>query len=578
MKCQTKLFLLTIFGLAVICAPGILAAGDDSSPHAAAGPFAIRGTLPWHNFLCGPSAWNEDDYRVYLDGLKAQGLNLVAFHNYTGGAQRYHCYVEPMIRVSGYDVLPEATFDTSLTARWGYRPLRVADFAFGTARLFQLPPGAEAFGADCMLKANNNAERYQKAQALMRRVMEMAHERGIQFAMGFEVGVHPPEFASVVPQDTILQYNGVVLKPESPAARLLLRNTIDDILAAYPGIDQIWLWQQEHSFLSGDHHWTESYIRLAYDYIKSRAPSVRVVISGWGGGKQLPEMLAHLDRTLPQDIIFTCLNPDGGASPHAPAMANIARHRTVWAIPWLEEDGRMWHLQMSVHAVLKNVEKARADRLQGVLAIHWRTEDVRASLAAFAQASGDPDHTTTVEQFYAADCRRQYGRAAEKELAPLLAKMDREGWLGGVGSPEFYPYDPCGWGMLSDLQRERIQGALAQIEKVRQQTSQGPQQANLQWLADNLRFFLQLDEVGRKMQPAYRLRERWLTGQIDKERLPAEAAAAAKTLGEAPIRQLFETFVRRVRSQGERGVLSSLNQRLWLQYRDLEQFLLEIKK
>jgi hypothetical protein len=45
------------------------------SPAAAAegqSAFAIRGTLPWHNFLSGPTAWNEGDYRAYLDDLAAR--------------------------------------------------------------------------------------------------------------------------------------------------------------------------------------------------------------------------------------------------------------------------------------------------------------------------------------------------------------------------------------------------------------------------------------------------------------------------------------------------------------------------
>jgi len=349
------------------------ACGYSNTDVAAAEPFAIRGTLPFHNFLCGPSAWNEEDYRHYLDGMKAQGLNLVVFHNYTGGAQRYHTYVEPMIRVTGYDVLPEATFDTSFTARWGYRPMKVRDFAFGTERLYHLPTGAEAFGADCMLTARDNEDRYVKAQALMRRVMEMAHERGIQFAMGFEFGVHPPEYASILPQDSILQHNGVILNPDTPAARLLLRNILDGILAAYPGIDQIWLWHHEHNFMApGDHSWAESYIRLAYEHLHAKSPKTQLVISGWGSGQQLPSLLTQLDQTLPPEVVFTCLNPDFGRSVHVPILAEIAKHRTVWTIPWLEGDCNLWHLQLSADAVLKNVRKARADNLKGVIALHWR--------------------------------------------------------------------------------------------------------------------------------------------------------------------------------------------------------------
>ena len=110
--------------------------------------FAVRGTLPFHNFLSGPTAWNEEQYRAYSDRLAALKLNLVSFHCYTGGAERYVTYVEPMVRIKYRDVLPDAAFDTSMTARWGYRPLAVKDFAFGTGKLFDLPDGAQAFGAD----------------------------------------------------------------------------------------------------------------------------------------------------------------------------------------------------------------------------------------------------------------------------------------------------------------------------------------------------------------------------------------------------------------------------------------------
>lgn len=134
-----------------------------------ASPFTIRGTLPWHNFLSGPTAWNEEDYRAYLDDMAAKKLNFIGFHNYTGGAERYAPYVEPMIRMSYRNVVPETGFDTSTTARWGYRPLAVKDFAFGTDKLFHLPQGAKAFGADCATTALTNEDRYGKAHELMRK-------------------------------------------------------------------------------------------------------------------------------------------------------------------------------------------------------------------------------------------------------------------------------------------------------------------------------------------------------------------------------------------------------------------------
>jgi len=112
--------------------------GGNPTPPGRTQGLAVRGTLPWHNFLSGPSAWNEDDFRTYLDGLAARKLNFVGFHCYTGGAERYALYVEPIVRNEYRDVVPEATFDTSLTIRWGYRPLAVKDFAFDNGQA--VPP------------------------------------------------------------------------------------------------------------------------------------------------------------------------------------------------------------------------------------------------------------------------------------------------------------------------------------------------------------------------------------------------------------------------------------------------------
>jgi hypothetical protein len=87
----------------------------------AAEPFEIRGVLPWHNFLCGPTAWNKADYEAYLDNCKAEGINFIGFHNYTGGGERYATYVEPMVRISYRGIVPQAMLDNSLSCRWGAR-------------------------------------------------------------------------------------------------------------------------------------------------------------------------------------------------------------------------------------------------------------------------------------------------------------------------------------------------------------------------------------------------------------------------------------------------------------------------
>ncbi len=562
--------------------------------------FPVRGTLPWHNFLSGPTAWNEEDYRQYLDRLKDLDLNLVVFHCYTGGAERYAPYVEPLIRIEYRDVVPLASFDTSLTARWGYRPLAVRDFAFGTSKLFDVPEGAKAFGARCAVLARDNEDHYRRAQQLMHRVLEMAHARGIEMAMGFEFGIHPPEFASIVPPGSWIR-GAMLPDPTHPASIEILRATIDDILRAYPDIDWIWLWLHEHTMhvgqakMSGGFQalyekesplfgetgdddakftgvWSLAYIRQAHAHIRQKAPKVKIAISGWGGGAQLPAIMQGLDKALPKDIVFTCLNPNQGWSAQPQFLAEIARNRTVWAIPWLEGDRQLWHLQPRVTLMREQVKLAHEQKLDGVIAIHWRTEETRLNLDTFARFVNNPADPATVEDIYQEDCERRFGKEAGSQLAPILARADREGWLNGPDSPEYFPYDPQ-WGRVDEELKNRLNDLIATVEKLREQTRNPLYRANLDWRAADFKFTLLLDQVSRQIEPAYRLKNEWFLGELDSNQFASHRKTALAALEAAPIEKLFETYANRVRSRGELGVLSSLNQKLWLQYRELRDFL-----
>ena len=555
-------------------------------------PFPVRGTLPWHNFLSGPTAWDEDQYREYLDWMKKLDLNFLALHCYTGGSERYASYVEPMIRIEYRNVLPEAGYDTSLTARWGYRPLALPDFPFGLAGMFPAPPGSRAFGSKAAVQARTNSERYDRAQALIRRVIEMAHQRGIHVAVGFEFGVYPPELYSVVPVDSYL-HASLLPDPTHPASIEILRLTIDDILKAYPGLDWVFLWHQEmepsgaetelspafKALLVRDGHLFSpksafsgvralAYIREAQQYLAWRSPKTRLAIGGWGGGTQLPSILTGLDRGLPKNIVFTCLNPSQGDAPQPDFLAEIAKNREVWAIPWLEGDGRLWHPQPKVSRLREHVRLARRQGLQGVLAIHWRTQDARSNMEAFAQFAHDPENAPSVEQFYAHDCRKQFGEPAALKLAPLLARMDQEHWLDPLRSPVYYPYEPS-WGRLDASLRQRLEETLKIIE-ARMPGAGDAETGNLKWLAANYRFVLLLDKVSEDLEPAYRLKDDSLRGITPAAARIAECHARLEA---APVEQLLRTYASRVRSRGELGVLSSLCQRVWLEYVELRDFL-----
>ncbi|MBN2091322.1 hypothetical protein JW964_17050, partial [candidate division KSB1 bacterium] len=69
------------------------------------------------------------------------------------------------------------------------------------------------------------------------------------------------------------------------------------------------------------------------------------------------------------------------------------------------------------------------------------------------------------------------------------------------------------------------------------------------------------------------LREEVLTGMSQVIVSEQQKKSALEILKKAPIKDLFETFCKRLRSRGELGVLSSMNQRLWREYWLLMEFL-----
>jgi hypothetical protein len=567
-------------------------------------PFAIRGVLPWHNFLSGPSAWNIGDYEKYLDDCKEKQINFIGFHCYTGGGQRYVTYVEPMIKIAYKNILPEASLDNSLTDRWGYEPLPIKKFAFNTAKLF--PANAAAFGSDCSVLSTNKDEHYRCTQALMKDVMQMAHARGMQTAMGFEFGVHPPEFFSLYEDGLYWEGTGSMIpNPAHYQAVEILYATIDNILETYPEVDWIWLWLNEHSFFGFDAEvalknppfkslydrysslfeganssqkligvWSLQYIKLAYDHIKKVAPGKRVLIGGWGGGNQLPPILRGLDKGLPPDIVFSCLNPGMGQYPQPKFIADIAAHRKFWSIPWLEGDHQLWHYQPRVKIIEEQVKLARTMDLDGVIAIHWRTEEVKANLEAFSRFALNPDDSATVRDIYRTYLERECGMQAAKGLTPLFTELDEEMWLANSSSPEYYLYTPD-WGRLDTAGRKKLQGMLSALENADRGTSDKRSKKNLQWFKANFEFTLLLDEVGRKLEPAYLLRKRHYDTDTrpDQKKMASDVAIAQKSLDEAPLEKLFAVYASRVRSRGELGELSSMNQKLFNEYNELRNFL-----
>lgn len=588
---------LLIFTLCLISSMGISQAQT----------FEIRGVLPWHNFLSGPSGWNEADYEAYLDDCREKQINFIAFHNYTGGGERYFNYVEPMIKIAWKNVLPEAFFDNGSTARWGYLPLPINEYPFGTQKLFASSVENKYFGADCAVQAQTLDERYEKAQGLMRKVLDMAHEREMQMAMGFEFGVAPPEYASIRTRGDMywMGKGSLLYNPFNADATGILYSTIDNILESYPGIDWIYLWLNEHCMFGIDTEdalknkamaayynenaafysseitnealtflgvWSQAYIQKAYDYIKIKAPSTKIVIGGWGSEDQMALLLKGLHQSLPGDIVFSMLNPNQGQKGHPSFFREIARERKIWSIPWLEGDASLWHLQPRVQSMTRQVLQSAGDSLNGVVAIHWRTEEVRHNFEAFSTTAFNPEYVLSTYESYKEYCSRIYGKHASKKLAPLLTHLDTTGILSNIRSPVYFAYEPT-WGRLRQEQKTEIATLISAIDECIRVENEGELINNLEWLRASYQFSLLLNDVGVAMEPAWIIREDYLSARKAADLDESRRNEAILMLKQAPIEEMIRVFSSRVRSRGELGELSSIIQRVWNEYLMLSSFL-----
>ena len=564
--------------------------------------FKVKGMLPWHNFLCGPSAWNIEDYEKYLDRCQEEGINFIGFHNYTGGAERYATYVEPMIKIEYSNVLPDAFFDNSATARWGALPIEKSGFAYGSEKYIDFRKGR--FGSDATTVPGSVSEHYEAAHSLMKQVMDMAHKRGIKMAMGFEFGIIPPEFFSLYsPEGRFfwLGEAGMIPNPCNPTSIGIHFAAVDDIIESYPGIDYIWLWLSEHSFMGVNLEqalqdpkfkevydsdskyfsdgsdqvkflgaWSLEYIRLTQRRLKEKGSDAKIIIGGWGGGNQLPAILKGLDKALPQDVVFSCLNPDLGKAAQPDFLTDIALHRDVWAIPWLEGDHQLWHWQPRVSLMKEHIGKAADQGLQGILSIHWRTWENKYNFEASSHYADSPHDGATTEDLYTEYFTEDFGKEAAEIIAPVFARIDESQIWKDVSSPEYFSYNPW-WGRLDNRNKESREQLIDAISRASGVTEDERHAENLEKFKSVFEFELLLDECGRALEKGWELKKDYLrTGNFPDEATRKEALAL---MSSAPVEEMIGKYTSRVDNRGDMGILVSINQRFWQSWTEIKDFL-----
>jgi hypothetical protein len=398
---------------------GELRLPDINQPWNARPRFAVRGLLPWPDFLNCITVYNEEDFRAYFESMLRMRFNTFGMHVYTGASQ----WAEPYLSFEHGGVGHVAFLDTTATHRWGYLPERTSRFTMGAADLYS----GEVFGSDAARLARDPWEAAERAQHLLKNAFAYAARLGIRTGIGFEPYQVPDEVFRALPPEVRAERKpgerGPRFDIESVAARDLLEARLGQLLEAYPEVDYVWLWEDEQmnwdSRESGQ-PLSVTPFRQAYDFLRRHAPGKRLVLSGWGG---VARHFESFHKVLPGEIIFSCLSDSVGWDPVNEAFDKLD-DRERWPIPWLEDDPGMWLPQLHVYRFERDMNRAARFHCQGLLGIHWRHRIVDPN-AGF-QARFSWDENLTPGEYYLAYARTQAVGNRASRLARNLNDADRD--------------------------------------------------------------------------------------------------------------------------------------------------------
>ena len=416
--------------------PPALQLPPQGQPWTASPSFAVRGLLPWPDFLNCISVYNEEDFKAYFAAMMRMRFNMFGMHVYTQNdpGPLAESYLSFDFAGSGH----RASLEDSTGTSWGYLPQRTSTFKMGAAEFFDM----ETFGADATRLAADTWEIADRTTAMMRAAFQFAGELGIRTGIGFEPYQNPAEIMRALPPEALSHPGGFI---ESNTARDLLERRLADLLERYPMVDYVWLWQDEGA------NWEsrEKKVPLsvtpfaqAHAFLQRHAPGKRLVLAGWGGVIQHFE---SLHQRLPEDIIFSALSDSLGWDPIHEAFGKLGS-RERWPIPWLEDDPSMWFPQFRASRFQTDMRHAKDFGCQGMLGIHWRHRIVDPTATYLARASWNLE--LTAPDHYRKFCATQAAGARAEELARLFDDCDRN---HAISSTFLGSYDKSGFANRVEL-------------------------------------------------------------------------------------------------------------------------------
>jgi len=387
----------------------------------AAPRFAVRGLLPWPDFLNCITVYNEEDFRAYFEAMLRMRFNTFGMHVYTGGNQWAESYLS--FDFAGVGHL--AYLDSTASNRWGYLPQRTSSFTMGASQFYD----GEVFASDATRFGRDPWEIAARTTGLLRGAFAHAARLGIKTGIGFEPYQIPDEIWRALPPEVRAERMpergtpGPRFDMESVAARDLLETRLAQLLEAYPAVDYVWLWEDEQ--MNWDSRRTGQPLSVtpflaAHDFLRRHAPKKRLVIGGWGG---VARHFLHFHKMLPGDVIFTCLSDSLGWDPIHEVFGRL-EGRERWPIPWIEDDPAMWLTQLHVHRFRSDLDRAVNFGCQGLLGIHWRHRIVDPTAAYQARFSWDAK-LKPADYYRVYSATQAAGERAGK-LAEVLTAADRD--------------------------------------------------------------------------------------------------------------------------------------------------------
>ncbi|MGB0124892.1 MAG: hypothetical protein WA400_05420 [Silvibacterium sp.] len=383
-----------------------------SQPWTESPRFAVRGLLPWPDFLNCISVYNLEDYKAYFAAMLRMRFNMFGVHVYTQNdpGPLAESYLSFDFAGTGH----RAALEDSTMRSWGYLPQRTSSYKMGAAQFFD----QETFGADATRLEADIWKIAGRTTEMMRAAFNFASDLGIRTGIGFEPYQNPVEIVRALPPEALSCPGGFI---ESRTAKALLERRLADLLERYPMVDDVWLWQDENA------NWESRIKKIplsvtpfqqAHDFLKRHAPEKRLVLAGWGG---VTHHFESLHQRLPEDIVFSALNDSVGWDPVNEAFSKLG-NRERWPIPWLEDDPSMWFPQFRASRVQVDMKRAQDFGCQGVLGIHWRHRIIDPTATYFARAGWSEQLTAAAR--YRNFCAAMASQGRASRLADLFSDCD----------------------------------------------------------------------------------------------------------------------------------------------------------